>query len=158
WTPLPADYFAGVSDAGDPAPVVARKQAAYGQRQALLWIRSNPGRAALLGVRKALTIWVPDPSVAVTFLVFPVLGLLTLRGSPEFSVIVGFLMLNPLAVAGTWTFQADRFQVPVLGLLHYAAAIGLWSVARSMFPTNRIGFLGERPPSQEFRTERGGER
>jgi hypothetical protein len=130
WFSLGREYFAGVSDPNDPPMVVARKQALYGRSRALSWIRANPGRAALLGVRKAMMIWLPDPSVAITFLVFPALGLLALRRSTDCVVVGGFLVLNTLAVAATWTFQIDRFQVPVLGLLHYAAAIGLWWIAR----------------------------
>ena len=138
WTPRRSDYFAGVSDPRDPPTVVARKQAIYGRRQALQWIRANPGRTAVLGVRKAMSIWVPDRSVAMTFLIFPVLGFLALRRSTDSRVIGSFLILNTLAVAGTWTFQGDRFQVPMLGLLHYAAAIGLWSVACSVSQAGRF--------------------
>lgn len=128
WAKLPNDNFASIDDPADPPTVSARKRADYGRSQALEWIAENPVRAIWLGVKKAMAIWFPERSVEMSFLVLPMIGLVAMRRSAEGTVLVALLTLNTLAIAATWTFQGDRFQVPMLALLHYAAAVGLWSI------------------------------
>ena len=106
--------------------MVARKKAAYGREKALEWIGAHPLKAVVLGARKALVLWIPNPSIEMVYWIFPLIGFMLLGRNPESAVIGGFLLFNTLAVAATWTWEGDRFQVPLLGLLHYAGSLGIW--------------------------------
>lgn len=134
WSSLGPAFFASVDNPSDPPLVRARNRAEYGSRKAIDWIKAHPVKAFLLGVMKATKLWIPTPSIEMLYLLFPMAGLLVLRRSPESAVIVTFLLLNTLAVAATWIWESDRFQVPLLGLLHYAGAVGIWHFARGMIP------------------------
>jgi hypothetical protein len=130
WYSLGDQFFAGVVAEGDPPLVAARKIADFGRQRAIDWIIGHPLKAAILGVRKAMTLWIPNPSIEVMYLIFPLIGMLAMARDPETVVIAAFLLLNTLTVAATWTWEGDRFQVPLLGLLHYAGAVGVSTAFR----------------------------
>jgi hypothetical protein len=127
WASLGDGYFANVTSPADPPLQRARKQAEYGRQQAMAWIAANPVKSVLLAARKAVGLWASPPSIALTALLFPIVGLILMR-SRESIVLAAFPILNTLAVAATWLWEVDRFQVPTLAVLHYASAIGIWAL------------------------------
>jgi len=91
---------------------------------------SHPTKAVMLAARKAIGLWATNPSIALAYLLFPLLGLTLVGSRSEATVISAVLVINTLAVAATWLWEEDRFLVPTLGLLHYVGALGVWDVIR----------------------------
>lgn len=129
WFSLGDGYFAGVYDPLDTPTEKARKMAEYGSRQALNWAQAHPLKVLLLFMYKVENLWLPRPTVELLFYLIPFLGFLVLRPHRDNVVLCGILLLNTLVVGATWTWDEDRFQVPVLAVLHVYSVIGLWSLA-----------------------------
>ncbi len=94
--------------------------------RSLDWVLSNPHKTALLPFLRFLQEFRPHGPGELYVLAFAILGLLMLRGRIEGRVLLFLLAAAAFGVACTWS-TAGRFVVPVLFVLHAAAAIGLWS-------------------------------
>lgn len=96
------------------------------RRRACSWTLSNPLKALLLPPLRLLQEFRPHGPGELYILAFAALGLLILHGRIEGTVGLAILAAASLAIALTWS-TAGRFLVPVLPVLHVAAAIGLWT-------------------------------
>ncbi|HEX6987064.1 MAG TPA: glycosyltransferase family 39 protein, partial [Planctomycetaceae bacterium] len=101
-------------------------RAEYSQRAAFEWIRENPLKVPLLVAMRVRAEWRPWMFWDGLVLGLAALGLVLWPVAADRRVFVGLLAANTLAVAATWSV-AGRFLVPMLPILHAAAACGLWA-------------------------------
>ena len=97
----------------------------YSRAFARDWSMRHPHLLPLLALMKIVQEFRPHGPGDLYVLAFAVLGLLLLRGRSDGNVLTAIVVLNALAIAVTWS-TSGRFVVPILPVLHIAAAIGLW--------------------------------
>lgn len=118
-------FFSGIDRSGQTELEREISRADHSRTRAVAWCLAHPLKAALLPLMKVFQEFRPHMSGDLYILAFAVLGLSALRGTPEGRVWRAMILATALGVAVTWSV-AGRFIVPILYVLHCAAAIGLW--------------------------------
>jgi hypothetical protein len=130
----------------DTAPGLRREveRADRSTKTALDWARSNPAKLPTLAAMRIWQLWKPRMHWDALILGLAAFGLVLWPALGDRRVFVGVLLANTFAVALTWCV-GGRFLVPLLPVLHAAAACGVWSMllaATDARPTMRAWLTG----------------
>jgi hypothetical protein len=120
-----AGFFVAIDRADQTELEWEVARADYSRRYAVEWCRRHPVQSALLPVMKVFQEFRPHMSGDLYVLAFALLGLAHIRGTPEGRAWGMILTATAVGVALTWSV-AGRFVVPMLYVLHCAAAVGVW--------------------------------
>lgn len=118
-------FFAAIDQPGQTELQKELGRADHSRNRAFAWCASHPLKAAVLPLMKVFQEFRPHMSGDLFILAFALLGLCTVRGTAESRAWRAMLLATALGVAVTWSV-AGRFIVPILYVLHCAAATGLW--------------------------------
>ncbi len=102
-------------------------RASYSRQKAVDWISHNPLKAIALAPLKIFHEFRPYTGSDTVVYFLAVFGLFSTRKKMEGKILSGLLVINMFAVAATWSVSG-RFLVPLLFVIHVAAAIGLWGI------------------------------
>ena len=132
WYNLNETAFFNRPPAAAVSPGIAQELADAEQSKAAAfrWMRAHPLKLPLLALMKVWTEWKPGLPWDSLILGLAALGLAVWPNRTERQLMCGLLAANTLAVAVTWSV-GGRFLVPILPVLHAAAAAGLWAVLRT---------------------------
>ncbi|MBA3315558.1 MAG: glycosyltransferase family 39 protein [Planctomycetota bacterium] len=114
----------------DSRPGIERElaRAEQSRQAALRWIRGNVAKLPVLAVMRIWQLWQPRMHWDALVLGLAAFGFLIWPVQSERRIFGGLLLANTLAVAVTWSV-GGRFLVPMLPVLHAAAACGCWAIA-----------------------------
>ncbi|MGC1275023.1 MAG: glycosyltransferase family 39 protein [Planctomycetaceae bacterium] len=120
-------FFPAAIDDSRPGLDRELARATLSTRQAVDWVRANPLKVPLLAAMRTWQLWQPRMHWDALVLGLAALGLVLWPVTTDRRVLCGLLLANTLAVAATWSV-GGRFLVPLLPMLHAAAACGLWAM------------------------------
>ena len=149
WYRLDATEFFPAS-IDDSRPGIDRElaRAELSQRTAFEWMRQNPLKVPALAALRVWQLWQPRMHWDALVLGLAAFGLVLWPVAAERRLLGGLLLANTLAVAATWSV-AGRFLVPLLPVLHVAAACGAWIVLLAVTERRKTvrDWLGKRTTS-----------
>lgn len=139
-------FFERVSH--DTEKPLAIRRAHLSQQAARSWVMQHPFKALLLPPLRVIQEFRPHGPGDLFVLAFAVFGLVLVWPTPEGRAARVILLAQTFAIAMTWSV-AGRFLYPLLGILHYLAAVGLWGAYVTLIrdrQSSRHLLLRERTP------------
>lgn len=128
WQNLDNDHFFDVVITDD-MPTLEKElaKASYSRKKAVDWILQNRLKAIALAPLKIFHEFRPYTGSDAVVYFLAVFGLFSMRKRVEGKILSGLLVINMFAVAATWSVSG-RFLVPLLFVIHLAAAMGMWTI------------------------------
>jgi hypothetical protein len=130
-------FFPPAIDDTRPGPDRELARAAKSRAAAIDWARRNPLKLPLLAALRAWQLWQPRMHWDALILGLAALGLILWPVTADRRIFASLLLANTLAVAATWCV-GGRFLVPLLPVLHTAAACGLWLALLAAIDARRL--------------------